>query len=217
MRDWTDSQPVNQLDALAERFFCRLMMKADDYGRFHADPRLLKSALFPLLTKTRNTDIPHWIAACEKAGLVRCYVAVNGRKYIEVLKFDQRRKWMKAEHPPPEGQIPLFEKDDGLKGSRSRSRREEPTKTIKTLSSLSEGDCQGGNKKLPQGLSEIALRFEKALNSQWINDAGKWVNRIKAESGKCERVIAEVENAAIERRIQTSPAQYAEQIWKEFK
>ena len=34
--------------------------------------------------------------------------------------------------------------------------------------------------------------------------------------GKCERVIAEVESAAKEGRIRTTPAQYSEQIWKEF-
>jgi hypothetical protein len=125
LRDFTDSLKVNALDACAERFFVRLMIKCDDYGRFHADPRLLKSALFPLLNCVRETDISSWIAACVKAGLVRSYTAVNGRNYIEVLNFKQRRKWMKSEHPPPDGQIPLLgeaEVLNGSSGSRSRSR-----------------------------------------------------------------------------------------------
>jgi hypothetical protein len=49
-----------------------------------------------------------------------------------------------------------------------------------------------------------------------VNDAGKWVNRIKSKPNKVERVIAEVESAIKEKRIKQSPAQYAEQIWKEF-
>lgn len=129
MRDWTDSYKVNALDAHAERFFVRLMQKSDDYGRFHADPALLKSALFPLLTHViRESDIPRWIAACEKAGLLRSYVAANGRKYLEVLDFGQRRKWMKSEYPTPEGQIALLAEQEIFsppRRSRSRSRREE--------------------------------------------------------------------------------------------
>jgi hypothetical protein len=71
-------------------------------------------------------------------------------------------------------------------------------------------------RKLSAGEWELAGRMEIALGVQWVNDAGKWVNRIKANFGKSERVIAEVESALKERRIKTTPAQYAEQIWKEF-
>jgi uncharacterized protein YdaU (DUF1376 family) len=72
-------------------------------------------------------------------------------------------------------------------------------------------------KGLQPAMRETAARFEAVLTDQWVNDAGKWVNRIKQEHQRCERVIAEVENAKKENRISTTPAQYAEQIWKEFK
>ena len=118
---------IDSLDAHAERFFVRLMMKCDDYGRFHSDPLLLKSALFPLKPDIRPTDISRWLAECDRAGLLRCYVAANSRKYIEVLNFKQRRQWMKSEHPPPEGQMSLpIEPQKNLRAPcRSRSRREE--------------------------------------------------------------------------------------------
>ena len=127
LRDWTDSRKVNALDAFAERFFGRFMMRCDDFGRFHSDPLLLKSALFPLLPSVRVTDISRWSADCAAAGLIRSYVAGNGRTYLEVLNFGQRKKWMKAAHPPPEGQIglPLLEKLPATCRSRSRSRGEE--------------------------------------------------------------------------------------------
>lgn len=70
--------------------------------------------------------------------------------------------------------------------------------------------------KLSAGQKELADRCEAALGAQWINDAGKWLGRIKSEIGKSGRVVAEVENAMKELRIRTTPAQYAEQIWKEF-
>lgn len=70
--------------------------------------------------------------------------------------------------------------------------------------------------KLSAGQWELANRMETALGVQWVNDAGKWVNRIKKHFGKTERVTAEVESALKESRIKTTPAQYAENIWKEF-
>ncbi len=79
-----------------------------------------------------------------------------------------------------------------------------------------EKSCSTKASKLSASQKELADRIEAALGDEWTNDAGKWVKRIKAFPRKCERVIAEVESAAKESRIKTTPARYAEQIWKEF-
>ena len=104
LRDWTDSLNVNALDADAERFFTRLLMVADDYGRFHANDRILNSRLFPLKRNIRDTDIARWKAACLKSGLLRCYVDAKGRAILEIFKFGQRKKFMKSIFDPPDGQ-----------------------------------------------------------------------------------------------------------------
>lgn len=75
---------------------------------------------------------------------------------------------------------------------------------------------KGKTAKLNRKARELANRLEGCLNGQWDNDAGKWVNRIKSNLGKSERVVAEVESAVKENRITETPAQYAEHIWKEF-
>jgi uncharacterized protein YdaU (DUF1376 family) len=75
----------------------------------------------------------------------------------------------------------------------------------------------GPKKKLTPPQKELADRMEQALGDQWVNDAGKWVNRIKDEFPKAERVIGEVESARKEGRIKTTPGAYAEYIWEEFK
>jgi len=60
-------------------------------------------------------------------------------------------------------------------------------------------------------------RLEKCLGLEWENDRQKWMGRIIHHAGKSERVIAEIESAAKEKRISTTSARYAEQIWKEFR
>jgi hypothetical protein len=38
--------------------------------------------------------------------------------------------------------------------------------------------------KLSSEQKQLADRIESALGVQWVNDAGKWVNRIKNHFGK---------------------------------
>jgi len=73
------------------------------------------------------------------------------------------------------------------------------------------------NGKLTPEQTEVANRLQVMLGEQW-NDANgrKWLKRCKDERHKAERVVAEVEQASREVRINTTPAQYAEQVWKEF-
>jgi hypothetical protein len=100
LRDWTDSDRVNALTAEAERFFVRLIMKADDFGRYFADPKRLKAFLFPLNDDLRETDISRWLAECERAGLMRLY-EVSGKRYLELWNFGQRLRNMRNMHPQP--------------------------------------------------------------------------------------------------------------------
>jgi hypothetical protein len=96
---------------------------------------------------------------------------------------------------------------------------------------LKRGIVKGDNRpatafrRLTAAEIEIAVNCESALAGGWANDSRKWLNRITgcpernvmAAPDKVRRVMAEVVNAANEKRIKTTPARYAEQTWKEFK
>lgn len=99
LRDWTDSEAIDQLDVNAERFFTRLIMKVDDYGRYVANHKLLKSNLFPLRTDIRETDIPRWLAACEKSGLIVLY-KVALKDYLQINNFKQVLRQKIEKYPP---------------------------------------------------------------------------------------------------------------------
>jgi len=91
LRDWTDSESINSLDNFGEVFFTRLLMKADDFGRFHANPKLLRSLLFPLKDGIRESDISRGLAACQEAGLIALYVCEK-KPLLEIVKFRQRTR-----------------------------------------------------------------------------------------------------------------------------
>lgn len=95
-----ESEAVNSLSPEAECCFIRLILKADDFGRYTGNTLLLKAALFPLKPDVRTSDISRWIAACEKAGLIREY-QVSGKSYLEISRFGQRARADKSKFPDP--------------------------------------------------------------------------------------------------------------------
>lgn len=102
LRDWTDSEKVNTLSVHAERFFVRLIMKVDDYGRYSANVKLLKSSLYPfLIDEVREADISRWTTECEKAGLILLYV-VASKPYLQIDNFKQTLRQKTEKYPPPE-------------------------------------------------------------------------------------------------------------------
>lgn len=107
LRDWTDSEAVSSLSPHGERLFVRLIMKADDYGRFTANPKLIRASLFPLLIdQIREADISRWLAECEKAGLIALY-QIEDKPLLEIRNFGQRLRDSKPKYPaPPWGDSP---------------------------------------------------------------------------------------------------------------
>lgn len=64
---------------------------------------------------------------------------------------------------------------------------------------------------------EVAAFSETVLNGEWVNDAGKWIGRIKTDAEKVFRVMADVKCAKTEGRVKTTPARMAEFNWGVFK
>lgn len=74
-----------------------------------------------------------------------------------------------------------------------------------------------GKAKLTARQIEVAQFAEQTLNGEWVNDAGKWIGRIKTDAEKVFRVMADVKCAKVEGRVKTTPARMAEFNWGVFK
>lgn len=103
VRDWTDSLRFESLSPEAERLFIRLIMKADDFGRYHADPRLVKAGCFPLIAVT-HAEIMDCLGALSAVGLVVVYTS-GGRSYISIPNFRQRGRSGASKFPAPDGEV----------------------------------------------------------------------------------------------------------------
>ena len=95
-----ESEAVNALSWEAEVFYRRLLNRADDFGRFTANPKLLRASLFPLrLDRVTDADILRLLTECEKVGLLFQY-AVSGKDYLILNKWEKGRAH-KSDYPPP--------------------------------------------------------------------------------------------------------------------
>lgn len=107
-----------QLDILsdgAERLYWRLILAADDFGRFEADPRIVKADCFPLKVDSLKTaTVEKWLDEIEKAGLVQLYSVLN-RGYGQFVTFDPPRA-AKSKFPAPNDaeESPIENKGDSI-------------------------------------------------------------------------------------------------------
>lgn len=99
LRDWTDSEKIEQLDESSEVIFVRLIMKADDHGCFTGNLKLLKASLFPL-KNTTESHIDRCLNLLAEVGLVNRY-KIEGKSYLQINDFGQRLRTMKSKYPLP--------------------------------------------------------------------------------------------------------------------
>ncbi|MGA5724594.1 hypothetical protein ACPCHQ_11720, partial [Ralstonia thomasii] len=94
------SERVDQLTAEAEVFYRRLLSVVDDFGRYFANPKLLRSACYPLKDTITAESITRWLDECVRAGLLVVYRDDN-KDYLEVDRFGQQVRAKTSKYPNP--------------------------------------------------------------------------------------------------------------------
>lgn len=97
------SDTLNALSDFEERFWWRLVVNCDDYGRFDARTAVLKSRLFPLMDGKTHKDMTNALRKLASVGLIDVY-EVDGRPFLQVVKWDkhQRIRAKRSKFPSPE-------------------------------------------------------------------------------------------------------------------
>lgn len=80
------SRKVNSVSLGAECLYVRVLLLTDDFGRYHADPRILKALAFSLRNVTEKS-ISKWLTELIDVGLIRTY-SVDDEEYLEVVRFE---------------------------------------------------------------------------------------------------------------------------------
>jgi hypothetical protein len=103
---WVDSERIDRLTGDEERFFLRLMLNADDAGRFDGRPEILRARLFPLKFDLRSKDVEAWRDRCATEGLLIPY-PWDGKPYLQILRFQRRGRGETSKYPGPDGSFEI--------------------------------------------------------------------------------------------------------------
>ena len=100
------SETLASLSAEAERLFLRLIVSADDYGRFDGRPAIVRAHCFPLmLDRISDDDVVAWLDELVAADLVQLY-QVGGKPYLALTTWSRHQRPPRAAYsrypePPP--------------------------------------------------------------------------------------------------------------------
>ncbi len=104
IRDSARTSPtLAKLSHGAERCFWRLTTSADDYGRFNAEPGVIRGLCFPaMLAKVPERLVTAWLTELRLAPLISCY-RVGDKHVGYFLTWDrhQRTRAKDSKFPPP--------------------------------------------------------------------------------------------------------------------
>ena len=97
------STTLDSLSDGAERFFFRLTLVADDFGRFDADPRVLLAKCFPLkVTRLKLERITKWWLELIECGAVKAYrVDCRMYGYFPAWSKHQQVRAKTSKYPDP--------------------------------------------------------------------------------------------------------------------
>ena len=106
----------NSLTLTEESIYHRLLVSADDYGIFYADPILLLRILYPRKTDITEEVIREGLDHMEEAGIISRYTA-EGEDYLKICSWENNQRLRNSRHkfPVPEEEEPVPEPEPETK------------------------------------------------------------------------------------------------------
>lgn len=113
-----DSEAINRLSDPSECFYHRLLLAADDAGRFDGRLEIIRARLFPLDSSRRASDVEKMLSDCSKENLVRSY-EFKGKPFLQIAKWQRCSNAKVSKYPDRNGKYVIefvdLETRDGQK------------------------------------------------------------------------------------------------------
>jgi len=122
------SEKVSQLSDGAYRLFTLLLTCADDYGRYPADPRLVKAACYPYDCHTL-ANVDKCLTELSDKGIIRLY-SVEEKQYLVIQQWKQRIRANKSKYPEPNDLEKCPTNDGQVTDTRARGTNNEERITV---------------------------------------------------------------------------------------
>lgn len=127
------SERLAGLSFEAETLFYRLLVCADDFGRFDARPIIIRSRAMPLRDVCLSS-VSQWVDELRASDLLTVY-EVNGKPYLQLHRWEQRTRAAKSKFPDPPTSAPVetktCEKNDGQVSDERLSTDSQPSPEVR--------------------------------------------------------------------------------------
>ncbi|MDI6872464.1 MAG: hypothetical protein QME79_14155 [Bacillota bacterium] len=212
------SDTIDQLTAEEERFFYRLLTRCDDYGRFDARPRVIRSVCFPLkLDEVSDEMVDAWLRRLEAVGLIMLYEC-NGRPYLQMVTWSkhQQIRAKKSKFPAPDSACNHLQSSDsnGKQMSPSSSSissdDDDPPTPQPVDNSMAKKD--GGTGSFGSLWDEMMMTFaERGIDLDVDELRGI---ELALEEGRVDMAL--VKRAADKCRGKVHPTEYFRTVWRDW-
>lgn len=98
------SEDINKISSNAEVLFYRLIVKADDFGCYYGNIKIIKSTCYPLKSdEIKDKQIISWLNELVNVGLAFIYADDDGKQYLKLTKWEkhQQKRANKPKFPLP--------------------------------------------------------------------------------------------------------------------
>lgn len=137
-----DSDAIGQVSMGAELLFVRLILLADDFGRYDGRVSVICRRAFVNRRAYDDAMTAEWLHELADARLVGLYY-INGRPYLQILNFKQRTRQKVSKFPdPPDMNQSLSAEIDGHAAVSRRSSGGHPR-------TYSESESESESKNIP--------------------------------------------------------------------
>jgi hypothetical protein len=162
----TTSATIERLTAEEEVTFYRLLTVVDDYGRFFADPNLLKSALYPRKGELTPKKVLAYLRTLVEVGLVTTYT-VEEEDYLQIVKWDkhQRVRNCRSRYPEPPkdaGGRPQFADKCPQPAARAGAESESISESISESESITVAPRRDYSKEVIDLWNKVVVSLPKA-------------------------------------------------------
>lgn len=162
------SKKINAISEGAENLYYRIYVSTDDFGLFHADPKILKGQIYTLRSISVAT-IRKRLDELIGSGLVRIYES-DGEKYLEIVSFDKHQTFRKDYVRKYEYPKPVTNSYESV-----RTRTESPTNINKIK--LNKSKVKESELKQAPDLPHLRIKFnfkEKKWRGILDEDLERW-------------------------------------------
>lgn len=146
-----------------QSFYVRLLTLVDDFGRYEANPALLKSMAFPLRSDIRASDVTEMSRQLHEAGLAIRYT-VAGKDYLQITNWTERARSEISRFPEPPQD-----------SAADRSGPQPPKSSSSSKSSIIDARAAVGELEIPSNLKEdkFLVAWAEWIQFRWTLKAIK--------------------------------------------